>query len=594
MRIMLLCTSFNGLSQRVWGELRRAGHDVTIRLAVDDATIRADVRAIDPELIVCPFLRRRVPSEVWSRYRTIIVHPGPPGDRGPSSLDWAIHDRETRWGVTAIQAVEEMDAGPIWASREFAMPTTPPRKSDLYNGAVADAAVSLIRDVVDRACDPMFRPTPLDARGQNVWGRLRPAMRREQRALSWADPTERIVRTIRAADGAPGAAATLCGMDVATYDTRPGPDLPGRPGAVVGRRHGAVLVRTDDSTVWIGHLRRLQDSDSNDVEPAMKLPSTHVLGRRLAGVPELPYRGAAGDRSEIRYSRCGDVGTVHFDFYNGAMSTQQCRRLTATLARAAADDTRVLVIGGGETFSNGIHLNVIEAAPDPATEAWRNINAIDDVCQQILTTDQIVVSSLRGSAGAGGVMMALCADLVLARDGVVLNPHYRTMGLYGSEFWTYVLPRRIGHEQASRLTDECLPIGATEAAGIGLVDEVIGGDREHFTAEVHDRAERLAESFQSGHSLDDKRARREADERRRPLAAHRAHELAEMRRDIIDDRNGFAAARHAFVAKQPPPTTPAHLAADRSARPRGRASFRAFDATHVPPSDAAADIEGAA
>ena len=41
---------------------------------------------------------------------------------------------------------------------------------------------------------------------------------------------------------------------------------------------------------------------------------------------------------------------------------------------------------------------------------------------------------------------------VIARDGVVLNPHYETMGLYGSESWTYVLPRRVGLTTAKDLT----------------------------------------------------------------------------------------------------------------------------------------------
>jgi hypothetical protein len=34
----------------------------TIRLAIDEATIRADARVIDPELIGCPLLRHRVPD----------------------------------------------------------------------------------------------------------------------------------------------------------------------------------------------------------------------------------------------------------------------------------------------------------------------------------------------------------------------------------------------------------------------------------------------------------------------------------------------------------------------------------------------------
>jgi hypothetical protein len=36
-----------------------------------------------------------------------------------------------------------------------------------------------------------------------------------------------------------------------------------------------------------------------------------------------------------------------------------------------------------------------------------------------------VIAGLRGNAGAGGAMLALAADRVYARQGVVLNPHYK-------------------------------------------------------------------------------------------------------------------------------------------------------------------------
>jgi putative two-component system hydrogenase maturation factor HypX/HoxX len=202
-------------------------------------------------------------------------------------------------------------------------------------------------------------------------------------------------------------------------------------------------------------------------------------------------------------------------------------------------------------------------------EAWRNINAIDDVCREIITcTNQIVVTSVGGNAGAGGVMLALGADRVVLRDGIVLNPHYRTMALYGSEYWTYVLPRRVGAEHAARLTEQCLPIGAERAAALGLVDEVVTGRRDEFEARVVEDATRLATSDDYAQQLESKRARRECDERRRPLGAYRIRELAEMRRDIFDDRNGFAQARQAFVTKQRPGATPEHLTRTRSASTR--------------------------
>ena len=210
----------------------------------------------------------------------------------------------------------------------------------------------------------------------------------------------------------------------------------------------------------------------------IKLPATTLLGARLRGVPHSPLPAGTEPESpaayrQIRYRRTGAVGWLAFDFYNGAMAPGHCRRLLAGLRHAIAQDTRVLVLRGGtDAFSNGIHLNVIEAAPDPAAAAWANIRAINEVCREIITcTRQLVIAAYAGSAGAGGVMLGLGADIVAARDGIVLNPYY-DMGLFGSELHTYTLPRRVGADRAQRLIDEKLPVSAAQAAGIGLVDEV--------------------------------------------------------------------------------------------------------------------------
>ncbi len=273
-------------------------------------------------------------------------------------------------------------------------------------------------------------------------------------------------------------------------------------------------------------------------------------------------------RREVSYQRHGAVGVLHMDLYNGAMSTGQCRRLLAAFRHAIRQPTRVLVIRGGDVFSNGIHLNVIHAAASPASEAWRNITAIDDVCREIITcTSQLIVTSIGANAGAGGVMLALGADHVIACDNVVLNPHYQTMGLFGSEYWTYLLPQRVGDDEALRLTQRCLPIGAQHAARIGLVDDVLPGPATEFEDSVLDYAARLADRADYPRLLQRKRASRTAHERRKPLEAYRVEELAEMSRDIFDDRHAFSAARHAFVTKQKPASTPTRIALHRPAVP---------------------------
>ena len=196
----------------------------------------------------------------------------------------------------------------------------------------------------------------------------------------------------------------------------------------------------------------------------------------------LPFDAPADHRSfrEIRYVERNEAGYLYFDFYNGATSTEQCRRLRDAYLAARARPTKVIVLmGGRDFFSNGINLNTIEAADDPADESWRNIVAIDDFVLEILhTMSHLTVAALRGNAGAGGAMMALAADFAYARSGAILNPHYRSMGgLYGSEYWTYTLPRRVGQEMAIALTEFCQPLGTRAAAELGFIDRNIRGGR---------------------------------------------------------------------------------------------------------------------
>ena len=52
------------------------------------------------------------------------------------------------------------------------------------------------------------------------------------------------------------------------------------------------------------------------------------------------------------------------------MSTGQCRRLLAAYRHAQGRPVEVIVLGGPrDLFSNGIHLNVIQAADDPAPKS---------------------------------------------------------------------------------------------------------------------------------------------------------------------------------------------------------------------------------
>lgn len=549
--VLLLVSAFNGLTQRIWCELRSAGHRVAVELADGPSPMTETARERQPDLILCPYLKERVPREIWSRWPTIIIHPGPVGDRGPSSLDYAILDSEPTWGVTALQAIEEMDAGPVWASRTFAMPTTPVRKSALYIGQVADAAMECVAEVMAKAADPAYRPTPQQAARREVASaRPRPLLRQADRWLRWDADTAAIIRAVRAADGAPGAPCTLAGQPCYAYDAHPGPRTGLRPGQIGYRRHGAVLVGTGDGSIWLGHLRRQPAGGP----PTVKLPATLALGAVAADFPEAPQ--ADDSYRQIRYQRSGDVGYLTFDFYNGAMSTEQGYRLAAALLRAIGQDTRVLVLRGSpEFFCNGIHLGVIEAADDPAAQAWENVRAINEVCREIVKCErQVIIAAYTGNAGAGGAMLGLGADLVVARDGIVLNPHY-DIGVRGSELHSYTLPWRVGAQTARHLLEARLPVNAAQARDLGLVDDVGPRDEQSFGAWLADLAKGYTDADRHRAAL---RARaRRLENATWPADEHR--ELAEMAQDTFDDRDGFAAKRRAFVYKIRPERAPDRL-----------------------------------
>lgn len=563
MKILFITSAHNSMSQRAQVELESMGHRVHVALALGPDAQREAVRRAQPDLIVCPMLKQRVPADVWQRTKTLIVHPGIRGDRGPSSLDWAIAEGEALWGVTIVEAHEEMDAGDIWAYREF--PVRRAAKSSLYRFEVIESAMAALHEAVVRFDEQSRPPTPLDYANPFVRGRLRPAMKQKDRTFSWAAPTTAVLHTLHAADSSPGVRVELFGQRWFLYDACAEDQLRGEPGELLATRDGAVCVATGDGAVWVGHIKRARD----DGRRFVKLPAARALGAHLSTVPEVPVDlMAAAHRQTYRqlwYEEQGEVGYLHFEHYNGAMGTEQCRRLSEAIRWAGRRDTHVLVLMGGQEFwSNGIHLNVIEAADAASDESWENINAINDVVREILdVTDKLVVSAMHGNAGAGGVTLALAADRVVAREGVVLNPHYKSMGgLYGSEYWTYLLPRRVGPELARTLTESLHPVGATEATAIGLIDATLPGMFDTFRTQVRRYAEALAQQPGLSRALGLKRWSRRRDERRRPLQQFRDDELEQMRRCFYDD-DAYHQARRAFVYKSSPVATPPHVAMPR-------------------------------
>lgn len=559
MRILFLTHSFSSLTQRLWLELTERGHAVSIEFDIADSVAEEAVALWQPDVIVAPFLKRAIPESIWKHHVCLVVHPGIVGDRGPSSLDWAIQNAEAEWGVTVLQANAVMDGGDIWAAQTF--PVREAKKSSLHRNEVTEAAVQAVLAALTHFADyraGRWQPVPLDYSNPAVRGCLRPSMRQQDRAIDWSqDDTMMVLRKINAADGVPGVREVLFNQACQLFDAQRVDAQHGKAGAVLGRTGNAVVVATIDGAVSIGHVLRLDHTST------FKLPTALAFSDEASVLVDLTLH----HDSDIRYKEEAGVGYLYFDFYNGAMSTAQCEQLDEAVRQACVSPTKVLVLMGGMDFwSNGIHLNLIESADSPADESMRNIEAMDDLTLTILSiTDRLVVAAMQGNAGAGGCFLALAADEVWARRGVVLNPHYKNMGnLYGSEYWTYLLPKRVGQTRAREITQNRLPLSASGALQEGLIDACFGDDMAEFHLEVKRWASALATAPDYLERLAEKQAHRSRDEAKKPLAAYRADELVEMRRNFYGFDPSYHYARHHFVFKQLHAWTPRHLALHRA------------------------------
>jgi putative two-component system hydrogenase maturation factor HypX/HoxX len=565
MRILLISSAFSGLTQRFYTELEDAGFIVSVELHLGDIPrLLEGVALFKPDLILCPFLTRRLPRELYERYKCLIVHPGIKGDRGPSSLDWAIQNGEPEWGVSLLEAAEDMDAGDIWANKTF--PLRPATKSSIFYREVTQAAVDCLWEALTYFDAPDFKPEIQDYSRPDYRGKTQPSMKQQDRAINWKKhKTDDILRRINAADGSPGVLDEIHGKPVFLFNAHGETRLTGKAGDIIATANHAICRATVDGAIWIGHLKPKPDDGGKGI----KLPATFVLKDLLPAASASALKGWFAKTvktididytkpgrqlpcQEVWHEQEGDIAYIYSPFHNGGMSTEQCRLLLFVYQHVATLPVKAIVLmGGDECWSNGIHLNHIEAADSPADESWLNINAIDDLIYQIITTlDKLTIAAVAGGAGAGGAIMALAADRVFAREGVIFNPHYKNMGeLYGSEYWTYLLPKRVGREMAATLTEQRLPISAKKAWRMGLCDNVLDKNHRIFTAQVKHLANTaIADGEVLQKCLNEKAKTRCYDESLKALATYRQFELTQMHANFYGNEN-YHKARQGFVYK---------------------------------------------
>jgi methionyl-tRNA formyltransferase len=237
----------------------------------------AEIRALEADISIVVAYGRILPAAVIDapRLGTLNIHASLlPKYRGAAPIQAAIRDGEAETGVTIMQMVPALDAGPIILALRTPIEADETagelqlRLSELGAEAIIEALILL--DVGQATIRPQD-----DTLATHV-GKIE----REDARLSWNTSCDHVARLVRAYDPKPGAWTTLGGLEVRCFGARLAAERSGAAGEVLEAGEQGLVVACGTGAVRI-----------TDVHPAGQ--------KRLAAAQWVRGRGVSvGDRFE--------------------------------------------------------------------------------------------------------------------------------------------------------------------------------------------------------------------------------------------------------------------------------------------------------
>lgn len=299
----------------------------------------------------------------------------------------------------------------------------------------------------------------------------------------------------------------------------------------------------------------------------------HQESRRVKDNRSLSERvivaGNPPEQSHIRLAREGAIGfiTLHRPERLNALDVTAAQDLYHAARQYAQDDTvRVIVLSGtGKVFCSGADLKYIRArgegignsAASADSHHTKPQSGYGQLFEQIVgdihrtisefrRAPKPVIAAVDGAAAAGGLGIALSADLVVASTRSTFEYAYCKTALTGAEGTTFFLPKLVGLRRALELAFLNRRLTAAEAYTLGLVSIVY--DTDGFEEQVVTLARQLAEGPTHSYA-EAKRLMTDAIGADR-LAEHLEHELVALTRAA--DGEDFAEGLTAFFEKRSP------------------------------------------
>ncbi len=183
------------------------------------------------------------------------------------------------------------------------------------------------------------------------------------------------------------------------------------------------------------------------------------------------------DSDEVLIERDGPVTIVAIDRPDrrNAVDGATARRLFDAFRAFDADDSAAVAVltGTNGAFCAGADLKKV-AEGDPEKRRERGgLNTIAPMGPSRLRLSKPVIAAVEGYAVAGGMELALWADLRVMAEDATFGIFCRRFGVPLIDGGTVRLPRLIGHSRAMDLILTGRPVGAREALEFGLANRVV-------------------------------------------------------------------------------------------------------------------------
>ena len=188
--------------------------------------------------------------------------------------------------------------------------------------------------------------------------------------------------------------------------------------------------------------------------------------------------------SELKLDVHDSVATLTFnrpDSMNalgGALRDEFADAVAELCGRAGQDISAVVLTGAGRAFCAGGDLRALQEMSAKGPDAMRaRMQESHVTLERWLDLPVPTVAAVNGAAAGAGFSLAIANDFVFAASGARFIMSFGRIGLVPDWGAMYILPRLVGLQRAKEIVLTARDVGAEEARELGLVLEIIDGDR---------------------------------------------------------------------------------------------------------------------